>query len=234
MNRGLYANYFEWRGVSESDYRNFSLPAYLIGALPKDKSVRIVDYGCGFGQMLGALTKLGYSNAIGVDIEPKALQYCKDSGLNVLDGMDNVNLRMLESSADVVIMSHVLEHFPKQEIIPRLRQVKDYLKSGGILIAIVPNAQSNTGCYWAYEDFTHETLFTSGSLFFVLKASGFSKIDFIDVDCIEGRKFFARIIRKLLLPLYRLNYQFWNKITGSQIYAPSPMIFSWEIKAVAR
>lgn len=234
MNGDLYTNYFEWRGASESDYRNFSLPAYLVGALPKDKSIRIIDYGCGFGQMLCALTKLGYLNAIGVDIEPTALQCCRCSGLNVIDGRVNIDLQALEATADVVIMSHVLEHFPKQEIITRLQQVKGYLKPGGILIVMVPNAQSNTGCYWAYEDFTHETLFTSGSLSFVLKASGFSKIDFIDVDCIEGRLFFARIIRKLLLPLYRLNYQFWNKITGSQIYAHSPMIFSWEIKAVAQ
>lgn len=228
MDRKLYSNYFEWRGASESDYEDFSLPAYLVGSLPRDKNVRIIDYGCGFGQVLNAIHGLGYANAIGVDIEPRALQHCKDSGLEVRDAANADDLKSLEATADVIIMSHVLEHFPKHEAIPRLKQIKSYLKPGGCLIVMVPNAQSNTGCYWAYEDFTHETLFTSGSLAFVLRASGYSEINFIDVDCIEGKSLPIVILRKLFLQLYR------NKITGSQTYAHSPMIFSWEIKAVAR
>ena len=64
-------------------------------------------------------------------------------------------------AVDVIIMSHVLEHFPKDNIIPTLKKAYNILNPNGKLIVSVPNAQSNTGSYWAYEDFTHSTLFTS-------------------------------------------------------------------------
>ncbi|MGC9101323.1 MAG: hypothetical protein ACP5HC_08750 [Caldisericum sp.] len=41
---------------------------------------------------------------------------------------------------------------------------------------MVRNVQSNTGAYWAYEDFSHFTLFTSGSIYYVLKMAGFDEI----------------------------------------------------------
>ncbi len=52
----------------------------------------------------------------------------------------------------------------------------------------MPNAQSHTGCYWAYEDFTHNTLFTAGSLLYVLKMAGFAHIEIIDKDALVGVK----------------------------------------------
>jgi hypothetical protein len=138
-------------------------------------------------------------------------------------------------SYDFVIMSHVLEHFPRNEVINQLRLVRKVIKVGGVLIVMVPNAQSNTGCYWAYEDFTHHLLFTSGSLYYVLKASGFSSVEFIDTDCTAGiTSLFKRAARRILLRLYRWNLGFWNKVTGSAYHAPSPQIFSYEIKALAR
>ena len=41
----------------------------------------------------------------------------------------------------------------------------------GILITAVLN--TTTGSYWAFEDFTHETLFTCGSLEYVLSEHSF-------------------------------------------------------------
>ena len=38
--------------------------------------------------------------------------------------------------------------------------------------------QLNTDCYWAYEDFTHYTLFIAGSLLYVLREAGFTNIEF--------------------------------------------------------
>lgn len=109
------------------------------------------------------------------------------------------------------------------------------MKPGGGLIVMVPNAQSNTGCYWAYEDFTHHTMFTSGSLYYVLRSAGFSDVEFLDVDAIgEVSGFFKKLIKKALLNIYRANYVFWNRVTSSSIHKPSPMIFGYEIKALAR
>jgi len=61
---------------------------------------------------------------------------------------------------------------------------------------MVPNAQSPVGCYWAYEDFTHTTLFTAGSLYYVLKMAGFKEITFVDPLCIEGLPLWKKMVRK--------------------------------------
>lgn len=104
---------------------------------------------------------------------------------------------------------------------------------GGLCLQ-VPNAQSNTDCYWAYEDFTHNTLFTAGSLLYVLREAGFSDIKFIDVDGLAGRHGLKLLLVKTLLAIYRRNKMFWNKVTGSAYHAPSPVIYTWELKSMAR
>jgi hypothetical protein len=127
----------------------------------------------------------------------------------------------------------VLEHIEKPRIVPTLRRIRERLMAPGAGLAImVPNAQSPTGAYWAFEDFTHHTLFTAGSLLFVLRAAGFQSIEFLDPLALEGSR--LRWLRRPLLALYRLNLQLWNKVTGSAFHRGSPQIFSFEIKVIAR
>lgn len=103
-----------------------------------------------------------------------------------------------------------------------------------MLYVAVPNAQSNTGAYWAYEDFTHHTLFSSGSLYYVLKMAGFHQVDFLDIHCLEGLSTFKKYFRKFFLQLYAKKQAFWNKVTNSAYHGKSPIIYSYEIKALAK
>jgi 2-polyprenyl-3-methyl-5-hydroxy-6-metoxy-1,4-benzoquinol methylase len=191
-----------------------------------------MDFGCGYGQNITALKQLGYKNIAGYDIEPSAIEWCKKNDLNVVDGRECALGEIVEKY-DVVIMTHVLEHIPKDDIINTLLGLQGVLKDGGLLFVAVPNAQSNTGCYWAYEDFTHHTLFTAGSLYYVMKLAGYSKVELIDPDCLDGTKGLKKLIRQFFLSLYRMNMKFWNKVTGSAYHAPSPIVNSYEIKMVA-
>jgi hypothetical protein len=102
------------------------------------------------------------------------------------------------------------------------------------VIITVPNAQSNTGAYWAYEDFTHEYLFTSGSIYYVLTLAGFRQIEFIDIDCTEGLPIIKKLVRKILLKMYKAKVHFYNKITCSSFHKQSPEIYSFEIKVLAK
>jgi SAM-dependent methyltransferase len=226
-------SYFDLRNISTHDHEDYKLPFYLEKIIINfSLTSRILDYGCGFGQTLNALKQRGFNNICGADIDEKALEFsgkihqiydCREIG------WDNE----LKNGFDLIIMSHVLEHFPKEEMVSRLAKIRQLLKDDGKIVIMVPNAQSNTGAYWAYEDFTHHYLFTSGSIYYVLKASGFSKIIFIDTDCTEGLEFTKKILRKVFLSLYRLNFSFWNRITTSSFHRPSPQIFSYEIKVCA-
>ena len=211
------------------------LPPYLGGVLSTVANPRVLDFGCGFGQMLNALQSAGVVEAEGLDIEPEAIKYCRSHGLRCIDGLANANFYQERCGYyDFIVMSHVLEHFPKEQVIPQLEKLKGLLKPGGALIVMVPNAQSNTGAYWAYEDFTHYLLFTSGSLYYVLRAAGYRNVEFLDIECVAGLPTWKRVIKRALLKLYTANYRFWNRITASVVHQPSPLIFSYEIKALAR
>jgi 2-polyprenyl-3-methyl-5-hydroxy-6-metoxy-1,4-benzoquinol methylase len=226
-------NYFKYRQVNDSTYNNYHLSSWIKLEL-YDKKANILDYGCGFGQILKSLRNNDYQNVYGVDIENEAIKHCLASDLNV----KKLNLNHLENpfdfKFDVIIMSHVIEHIAKHEIINTLLLIKkNFLSNNGKLLIAVPNAQSNTDCYWAYEDWTHTTLFTSGSLYYILKAAGFEHVEFIDIDCTLGASPLKKILRIIFLFLYKTNKKFWNKITCSYYHQPSPQIFSYEIKAKA-
>ena len=227
-------NYFEFRKISEENYTDSKIPLWIKKEIEK-KDTKILDYGCGFGQLLRELLRDNYQNIYGVDIEKNAIESCQNSGLMV----EELNLDNLKNpynfKFEIIILSHIVEHIPKSEIINTLAFIKnEFLAKNGKLLIAVPNAQSNTDCYWAYEDWTHTTLFTSGSIYYVLKAAGFEKVEFLDIDCTLGSSIIKSTIRKFFLKLYKLNKNFWNKTTCSAYHQPSPQIFSYEIKVKAQ
>src|SRR5687768_8731593 len=99
---GLYQDYFSSRNVTPAMYEDSTLPHYLSSRLPRDKAARILDFGCGFGQTMRAIATLGYTNVMGVDIEPEALAYCKGIGLDVIDGTLATALAGLEGGLDFI------------------------------------------------------------------------------------------------------------------------------------
>jgi SAM-dependent methyltransferase len=233
---GAEPQYFACRQVVPADYRDYRLPEVLRAALPLDRSASILDIGCGFGHFLKALQESGYESLAGVDISPEAVAYCRAEGLPVerIGDLEEY-CRQAARRYDFIMMSHVLEHIEKARIIPTLREIRARLLSeNGCVCVMVPNAQSATGCYWAYEDFTHTTLFTAGSLLHVLTAAGFRQITFLDPDGLSETPFPTRLIKRLLLRLYVANRHFWNRVTGSSYHRPSPELFTFELKVLAR
>ena len=179
---------------------------------------------------------MGYTRLQGVDVASEAVDRCRQQGLDV-ELIANLEeyCGKHEPAYDFIVMSHVIEHLPKDRIIVTLQAIRSRLmKSGASLLVAVPNAQSNTGCYWAYEDFTHSTLFTAGSLQYVLKAAGFESVTFLDPEGLWDTRPATRWLKKLLLGLYKARTTFWNKVTTSSFHKPSPAIFTYELKAIAK
>ena len=227
--------YFEKRNVSSDFYDSFRFPKYIENVLPKNKKAKILDIGCGFGQILKGLKRRGYVNAKGLDPSEEAIAFCGKNGLEVEHTDISKFIFKNKEKFDFIIMSHVLEHIEKKKIIPTLKKIKKKLLSEkGEFCVIVPNAQSDTGCYWAYEDFTHTTMFTSGSIFYVLKSAGFQKVKILDPKGIENYPFWLRAIRQVLLPLYKIRKYCWNKAAWTGYHGQSPNIFTFEIKVLAK
>jgi cyclopropane fatty-acyl-phospholipid synthase-like methyltransferase len=235
LNReAMLHSYFRNRGIDAAYYLSFQLPVWLKDELPKEKNSRILDIGCGFGQMLLRLREEGYGNISGIDIGSESVEFCQSQGLDVekINSIEEFS-KTHADRYDLILMSHVLEHIPKEQTISTLSAIQSMLRKGGSYIVMVPNAQSATGVYWMYEDFTHHLLFTAGSLRYALLSAGFERIEFPDPKCLKGLSAWGKIKRQLFLRLYEWKINFWNRATASSFHKPSPRIFSFEVKARA-
>lgn len=124
-----YSSYFASRGVSPEMYANASLPIWLEELLAdKDKNLPILDIGCGFGQNIVALQKAGFTNVRGIDVSEEAVAYCRYKNLPVT--LMDVNEYQGEKY-EFILMSHVLEHLPKDNIIKIIMSIRDNVMCNG-------------------------------------------------------------------------------------------------------
>lgn len=229
-------SYFELRNVAPDYYTEYVIPHWLRAQLAGiGPGSRILDFGCGFGQLVGALKREGYTRVEGADLETAAISHGRKLGHEIHDLTDDQGFyERNRAQYDVIVTLHVLEHIPKDSVISTVTRLRSLLTPDGCLIMAVPNAQAFTGCYWAYEDFTHETLYTSGSAYYVLKAAGFEEVRFLDIDCTSGLASLKKAARRASWRLFNAYYNFMCRLLANATHAPSPNIFSYELKVVGR
>ena len=111
---------------------------------------RVLDIGCGTGELLDQVRQSGNAHITGVEPSPRAARIARDDrNLDVRTGTLE-QVRFPDESFDTVLLSHVLEHLPSPTM--TLLEVQRILKPGGIVIIWVPNARSWAatwlGRYW--------------------------------------------------------------------------------------
>ena len=144
--------------------------------LPANRSVRILDVGCGTGFLLNAVRRAGYASAEGIDADPGQVSIGSDRGIPISHvPAEEVPqfLRGRREAFDAILLVDVLEHVPKAAQIPLLESILVALAPGGRLICQVPNALYPLATYNLYIDWTHHSLFSTESLAFVLENAGF-------------------------------------------------------------
>jgi len=93
----------------------------LDGCIGKD--ARILDVGCGYGSKLKQLTELGYTNVKGVEINHAIVDAVKREGFAVVSA-DEFVLDEQKEAYDLLLMSHIIEHFQYKDLI---KFIENYL-----------------------------------------------------------------------------------------------------------
>ena len=229
-----YNNYFTLRNIDKNFYERYEIPNFISNLIRDKRINKILDYGCGTGQLVKALKKKGL-DVYGMDSSDEAIEIGKKNNVDIIK-INNLEFDKLkyEKNFDLIIISHVLEHQKKKSMGNFLKNLKYMIKDNQYLLTIVPNAQSITGAYWRYEDFTHEYLFTSGSLNYLLKDSGFEEIEFLDIYATSKINPLFKIIRYSTIKIYEILSLIFLKITGNSYHIKSKNIFTYEIKCLSR
>lgn len=146
--------------------------------LPRNKTARIFEVGCGTGSFLHYLHQAGYTDACGMDMSAQAVEAAVRLGVaGASHGDARAHLNHSPNAYDCIVAIDVLEHLRKEELFPFLETARAALKPGGILLWRSPNADGPFFGRIRYGDLTHELAFTRHSAFQLMAAAGFSEVE---------------------------------------------------------
>jgi 2-polyprenyl-3-methyl-5-hydroxy-6-metoxy-1,4-benzoquinol methylase len=190
-------------GGNEKSFLPF-LKKIIRDHLPSNLAIRILELGCGGGELLSQIREAGYSRIRGIDLSAEQVARAHQRGLQDLVERGDA-LRFLacegDASYDVLIAIDVIEHLSKDEVLQFITESRRILAPGGRLIIHVPNGDSPFCGSIRYCDITHELAFTPKSVHQLALTAGFSS-----VKCYEDRPIPHGIkssIRAMLWPFCR-------------------------------
>lgn len=166
-------------------------------------AVRVLDFGCGEGTFLAAGATFGFEG-VGVEFSEarearKRVEFHSD--------LESVAETHMRESFHAVTLFEVLEHLVDPLSI--LRQLKPFLKPGGILILETPNCATVTGIetrtdYALIGPLGHINAFTPATQERIAKEAGFRRIAPGIVQCTADMgRVYKREARRFLQPLMK-------------------------------
>ncbi len=143
--------------------------------LPKDKSAKIMDFGCGTGRVLNYLSEKGFSNLYGADIDTSNFDELEKAGFK-LSSIKNAQayLKSVANTFDYIIAKDVIYYFDSKEIEIIMQLMYGALKPNGKILIEIFNGSTITGPYVKYKDIYIQLILTEHSLKSLLKNAGFT------------------------------------------------------------
>jgi 2-polyprenyl-3-methyl-5-hydroxy-6-metoxy-1,4-benzoquinol methylase len=138
---------------------------------------KIIDIGCGRGEMLDLLLEAGY-DVLGIDSDPRMIEACQakgypvvqEDGLTFLENADNDSLRG-------IFCAQVVEHLLTSELERLIEFSYQKLLKGGVLLVetINPRSQFALGNHF-FADLSHVRPVHPETLRFICEQFGFSTV----------------------------------------------------------
>lgn len=133
----------------------------------------VLDLGCGRGIMLDLLKRADLKG-YGLDLSEKAVQVCREKGLDAVQGDALGHLRSLEDrSIGGIFCSHVIEHMQPSDAMEMIHHFRRVMKEGGRLILVTPNASDLRISERFWLDPTHVRPYPEKLLALLLQRDGF-------------------------------------------------------------
>ncbi|WP_169703878.1 class I SAM-dependent methyltransferase [Candidatus Kuenenia stuttgartensis] len=146
------------------------LCSYLFKVFQMSPGMKFLEAGCGRGEFLNNFKNLGL-DVSGIDISNEAPGFQPNLPVKVCD-IEKDGIPYPDETFDIIYSKSLLEHFHYPE--RYMKEAYRILKSGGILLTLVPCWESNYKIY--FDDYTHRTPFTIVSLKDIYKIYGFKKV----------------------------------------------------------
>lgn len=184
-------------------------------------SGNVFEVGTGAGGILIPFKNAGF-NVYGVDYDIEYLKMGKKAGLTLLQGGVE-ELRYLDVKADIIILSHVLEHV--SDLDRMLRLLKKCLNPEGIIYIEVPGIYSipkNYPDFLRYLQNAHLYYFTLSSLTQIVSKNGF--------ELVYGNEYIRTIYKQSETKVYPSS----NKESAKKILSFLQQLDSRKIRTIAR
>ena len=133
--------------------------AWLYPRLSRSLEGRVLDIGCGIGDMLRYRP-----GTVGVDVNTQTVAWCRERGLDARL-MEPDRLPFDVAEFDSVVLDNVLEHLSRAD--PLLCEIHRVLKPRGVVIAGVPGTRGYAS------DPDHKTFYDATSLVALMQRAGF-------------------------------------------------------------
>ncbi len=234
----LYANYHttqsgraaltDARSLFEREKWRFERE--ILSLLPADKSIRILDIGCGSGSLLKAINEKGYTQTLGIDLSEEQVQMAHEFGVPSVQLGDVLTfLKENKEPFDVITGMDIIEHFTKNELVELLSLVRTQIKPLGLAIFRTPNLDAPMATVYANGDFTHENYMNASSAQQVLLACGFKEVA-VQESNMEIPSFPKEMLRKVLIKWVKLRLKVLLFATGRStqniLFSPNMVIIA--------
>ncbi len=136
-----------YRSAVTFDHELRTIVEFIVrGCAGPAKQCQVLDVGCGYGRYLRMLSRSGF-DVTGVDANPELVRANREAGLRCVTVDEWGGTREVY---DIILMSHVIEHFAPSALVPFMDGYLDRLKVGGALVIATPILTR-----FFYDDFDH-------------------------------------------------------------------------------
>jgi SAM-dependent methyltransferase len=138
---------------------------------------RVVDLGCGRGELVQLLGEAGV-DAYGVELNEDFVDLMREKGLEVVreDALHHL-VGLAPGDVDGIVASHVVEHLPPHVVSELVSTAWERLPPGGVLVMETPNPESLVaGSVNFHRDPTHLRPVHPDTLAFICESTGFADV----------------------------------------------------------